>query len=235
MADDAHRTIEQLFESHELTARVGRPETQTFEAKGASPYDLDTASGRYELAKDVSAIANAEGGFLVVGLTTEKSAIEALDKVSALDLIAEAAFPADQIGGLLREYVVPRISGVQIGWVADQLTPDRGVGVIQVPRQSDDSKPFLIARVVDGDEEVKQVVFGYCVRIGADVAPYDVIRLQRSMKQGMNSIAQRLEAIEQKLAVLLEAPEPVAIADNADAALEQGTLLDERIRQILRS
>ena len=69
------RTIEsiaQLLATRNLSEFVGLKEDQWFDAKKAPAYDLATAPGRFELAKDVSSFANASGGHLFLGLTAER-------------------------------------------------------------------------------------------------------------------------------------------------------------------
>jgi len=66
--------IKVILDTRQFDQLIGREEDAWFEAKQRSPYDLTPPTGRYELAKDVSAFANADGGLLVVGLTTTRVA-----------------------------------------------------------------------------------------------------------------------------------------------------------------
>ena len=56
-----------LLEARRFARLIGEAEAVSLEVK-QEPYDLDAAAGRYELAKDVSALANSGGGHLLVGL-----------------------------------------------------------------------------------------------------------------------------------------------------------------------
>jgi hypothetical protein len=76
------------------------PEDLFLEVKGMVPYDLTTPSGRFQLAKDVSAFANAEGGHLLIGFIHEKLPTQRIDQIKELQLFASTdqpplrAFPA---------------------------------------------------------------------------------------------------------------------------------------------
>jgi hypothetical protein len=62
---DSESAAARIIASGALGELVGLEEAVDFEAK-SELYDLDTPGGRYELAKDVSAFANASGGCLVI-------------------------------------------------------------------------------------------------------------------------------------------------------------------------
>lgn len=206
-------------------------ENAVLEAKAARAYDLDSAAGQYELAKDVSAFANSQGGHLIFGLITERSASEQVDIIARLEPMAMTDFPSRQIEGLIREYVVPTIAGLSVQWIAHSPPNELGLGIVTVPPQPDDAKPFLTARVVDTHVRLKQIVFGYCRRIGADSLPHDVHQLLKTMRQGMNSTAQRLSAIEAKLNALLESA--ALTAEVPHSVAEANALLADRIQRIM--
>lgn len=205
MSNPVWQSITDLLASRALANFVGVREGLFLEVKGSSPYDFTHAEARYELAKDVTALANADGGWLLIGLTTTRLAAEAADEITALDLVAREAFPESQIRGMLKEYVYPGVVNLEMKWLEDVGGDGLGIGVIHVPPQSDDRKPFLIAKVVEEGDHLKQVVFGFAKRVGADSIPYAVDQMHRAMKVGMHSTAQRLTGIDEKLDRLLEA------------------------------
>jgi hypothetical protein len=209
---------------------LGLPENELFEAKGATAYDLGTPAGRYELAKDVSSFANSQGGWLVIGLATERAPDEPVDIVSALELVAETAYPVSMLEGMLQEYVLPRIAGLTISWVAQGAHAPLGVVAIQVPPQPEDTKPFIIAKVVEEGERVKQIVFGYVRRIGADSMPHGADQIRVAMQRGMGSLAQRLSSMDKKLNILLEGGSPPSTT--VGPASESVALLEQRLRRI---
>jgi predicted HTH transcriptional regulator len=207
--------VEKTLAERKFAALRGVREGEFFEAKGAKPYDFATPDGRYELAKDVSALANASGGWLIVGLKTTPLATEAADAVSSLDLIPEPDFDAARIKGLLNDHVHPSIAGLGVYWAADAENPGLGAGVIHVPEQKVDSKPFLITRVVEDGVHVKGIVFGYARRMRADSTPHTAAQLHQAMRVGMNTTAQRLTSLEEKVDKVLDLLVGGAVASGA--------------------
>ena len=84
---DIHYVTRAVLASGAFSEFIGRKEDLHFEAKDAKPHDLGLPSGRFELAKDVSAFANADGGYLVVGLEHERLPAEDVEQVRGLELI----------------------------------------------------------------------------------------------------------------------------------------------------
>lgn len=197
--------VEQVLSAERDFAKfIGLREDGVFEAKGSAPYDFSKLDAQYELAKDVSSFANAEGGWIVVGLTTKKLETEPVDVVTALDLLAETAFPAVALAGRVNELIEPPISGLDVRWLANATSPNLGLGVIRIPPQPEVLKPFLIKRIVEDGALVRGIVFGYAMRIGASSIPFTVKELRRAMQKGMSPDAERLTRIEEKLDQVLE-------------------------------
>src|SRR5439155_17792097 len=132
--------------------------------------DFTQAFGRWELAKDVASFANSDGGFIIIGLAHERLAGQDMDRVSALDLIEESVFEAHRYESIVREYVDRKISGLQARWIEHKSSPGRGVGVIHIPPQSNDAKPFLLKQL-DESGQTHQLVFGIVSRKGAHSVP----------------------------------------------------------------
>src|SRR5262245_1703642 len=80
-------TVAAILAERNLAALQGLREDQWFDAKRAPAYDLMTSAGRFELAKDVSSFANAEGGHIVIGLTTAVVPDEQTEQVNGLELL----------------------------------------------------------------------------------------------------------------------------------------------------
>lgn len=235
MRSDSWLAVEEAVKSRQLDGLIGLSEDLHFEAKSAEGYDLSMAEGQYELSKDVSALANAEGGWLLIGLVTQRATSEPIDSVAKLDLLEEANFPQAKILGLLKEYVYPSIGGLTVDWCEDVTREGLGIGVVHVPKQPEDKKPFLIAKVVEDGERMKQIVFGYMRRVSDDAIPYTVAQLQNTMKQGMNSTALRLTSIEEKVSLLLE--REVVVRETKQAGSLEGlrSLMTMRIDSLLKS
>jgi len=195
--------IKEILESSRLSDFIGLKEDIHFEAKGKSGYDLDSPNGRYELAKDVSSLANAEGGYLIIGLETAPLTEENTDKVKELDLLPEKKFDRQRYEAILREYIHPRISDLKVKWIQDINSPKKGIGYVHVPPQHQDNKYFLIKREFDENESIRQIVFGIAERKGSSNQPLTIKELHKTVKNGKSEMAQRLTRIEEKIDLLL--------------------------------
>jgi hypothetical protein len=196
--------IAEIVSSRELRHFVGLKEDLFFEAKRARPYDLDTAKGRYELVKDVSAFANAGGGYLVMGLTTETILAENTDEVAGLDLLRYEDFPAGQIRGVLRELLFPRERDFEIRWVESIESTALGVGYVYVPPQDEARKPYLMGGILVEGQEVGEIIFGMAIRSGSSAEPVSLRTLQGWVNRGRASLEARIANIENGIAILLQ-------------------------------
>lgn len=196
--------IRAILESGDFGAFKNLRESQWFDAKGRKPYDLDQPADRYELAKDVCAFCNADGGYLVIGLQHEPILEEDTQRVSGVELFGADELDLATYRGVVREYVYPEIKGLAVDWVAARTDPSVGVAYVCVPQQSVDSMPFLIKNVVEKGQRLKHIVFGMSRRVGAASVPLTVDELHRRVKHGMNTVAERLTSIEQKLDEILQ-------------------------------
>jgi predicted HTH transcriptional regulator len=198
--------IEKIIKSGQLSKMIDLEEDAYFEAKGGNPYNLETEKGRYELAKDVSAFANAEGGFLIIGLETKPLTEKNTDKVNGLDCIPKEKFDSKKYEGIIRKYIYPEISKLEVKWVENKDNSGNGIGCVWVPQQNLDRKFFLINKVVEKDEKdpIKQIVFGIAQRKGSSNEPLSIKDLHKKIQYGMNTIAQRLTGIENKIDSLID-------------------------------
>lgn len=216
--------IAQILAKGDLAGLVGLEESPHLEAKQA-PYDLDEARARFELAKDVVAMANAEGGYLLIGPRTERAVDSDADVIVGFEPFAPASFSPARYEGVIKEYVHPPVRGLQVAVAGDPA--GRAIGVIAVPQQGPDDRPFLIARVMDGDETLKGIVVGYVERRGGHNEPLRPSELQARFRKGSDTVAQHLARLEEKVDQLI---------DSATSPSERSTfrrdLLRERISQI---
>lgn len=218
-----------ILTARNLAALQGLKEDQWFDAKRAPGYDLATPAGRFELAKDVSSFANAEGGHIIVGLTTAVVPEEQTEQVNGLELLPQAAFNIGTIDGLLGEYLHPRVQGLNVAWVEDAASAGQGVGVILIPPMDHDKRFVLMKRVLDADTPLPQIVFGIAVRRGSNSIPLTVEQLHRICQEGRSSVPERLARIEAKLDSYTRDRAPEA-ADHRAAYAEEA---QNRVRRIL--
>lgn len=74
---------------HRAQELAGTAENSWLDFK-TTPYAINTDKGKFELAKDVAALANAQGGLLVCGARTAARTTEAKDVVEELTAFPEA-------------------------------------------------------------------------------------------------------------------------------------------------
>jgi hypothetical protein len=223
-------TIKAILDSHQFNNLIGQDEDTWFEAKGNNPYDFATPVGRYELAKDVSAFANAEGGILIVGLTTALVTELRTERVTALDLCIQADFDVARYLGVIKEYVHPPIEDLNVYWIPVNAEATQGLGIIEIPVQSAKSKYFLIAKVVESGAQIKQIVFGLAKRTNSSNDPLNVAELYRHMQDGKRTVPQTLARLEEKIDGLIQSQAHSAIPhQNPDELYAERTarLLEE--------
>jgi len=191
--------IAALLNARHLRGFLGLKEDQWFDAKRTPGYDLATAAGRFELAKDVSSFANAEGGHIVVGLTTADVPEEQTEQVNGLELLTEAALNIGAIQGVLNEYLHPRLQTVTVAWVEDEAGAGEGLGIIRIPPLDHDKRFVLMKRILEADTPLPHIVFGIAVRHGSNSIPFTVEQLYRICQEGRSSVPERLARIEAKL------------------------------------
>ena len=77
--------------NHALEEFIGMAESDEFESRKVTGIRtiLNSKEDIYELAKDVSSLANENGGFLIIGLRTAQLETDKIDRVSTLDLFPE--------------------------------------------------------------------------------------------------------------------------------------------------
>jgi predicted HTH transcriptional regulator len=219
--------IRRALEDRQFERLVGLDEDNWFEAKQSAGYKLDTPSGRYELAKDVCAFANSDGGFLLVGLNTDRLIEQNTDRVVSLDLCARANFDSSRYEGIIREYVHPEIANLQVRWIPAASQSDVGLGVIEIPPQESERKYFLTARVVEDAQTLRQIVFGLSRRNKSGNDPLSIKEVYEMMQKGKSTTSQQLGRIEEKVDALITRS---AAAVPAESSSQQ---LDRRIEDLL--
>ena len=232
--DDTSALIEAALTARDWAMLIGRVEDGVFEAKGPKPYDFARPQAQYQLAKDASAFANADGGWIIVGLKHGRVSDRAVDVVEDLDLLAAGDFPADELKGRMRDFVRPDIAGLGVYWVENAGTPGMGVGVIHIPRQDADRKPYLIYHVIESDTKLDHIVFGYAERVGDASSPLSFEQIQHRMKTGMTSQAQRLTRMESQLGRIEGAVQSIREpATGGSAPVDDYARLRERMKRLL--
>jgi predicted HTH transcriptional regulator len=201
-----------VLESGEFGRFVGVEEDLEVEFKG-EPYQLDVDSEKFELAKDTSALANARGGVLVIGIKTKRHAESPADvgdeiRLLTRDLVDEARY-LDVIG----DRIYPRIEGVRVRFFESATEADRGFVAIDVPPQEDRQKYFLIHRPIGEEGKTPGWLVGVAIRSFGRVDEQRIGELHTLVNAGLN-VSQQLTEIQAAVARLHDRPEPEPAADS---------------------
>lgn len=99
----------------EFLQLIGTIEDECLEAKEA-PYTLGVTRQKQELAKDVSAMANADGGVILLGFRTARDPKTAGDRIIEVRPFPCDLLNADQYRKVLGEWVYPTTVPMLPAW-----------------------------------------------------------------------------------------------------------------------
>src|SRR5208282_3374288 len=121
-------------------------ENEFFEAKG-EPWALDTELGKFQFAKDVTAMANWRGGIILVGIAASGSLTHRRDEVLEKQrYLPESLTPGDRYMHILGDWVYPVPEGFDIRWYTYAKDPSRGIISVHIPNQNEELRPFFVKR-----------------------------------------------------------------------------------------
>lgn len=144
--------VEALLDAGDEAALLGESETEHLDFK-EQPYVLNTDKGKWELAKDVAALANSGGGCLVIGVSTDVPPDSEDEVAGAIKPFPQERFDVQQVRAALdaASGVYPVIKGVAIRKFS--RAGDKALALVRVPPQAEDDQPFMTVRMVEGDEK----------------------------------------------------------------------------------
>ncbi|MFF4547432.1 helix-turn-helix domain-containing protein [Streptomyces sp. NPDC001406] len=171
-------TLSQAALHGQWNCLLGLPETSWLDVK-SSIYNLDQAGPRAELCKDVAAMANAQGGLLLIGLRTEL--VDGREVISELKPVPQRLVDQGRHRKILMEQVRPPVRDLRIEWVPCQK--DSGVLVLHIPPQPSADKPFVVPATDPKGREGVAVP----VRSGDDTSWLKPAELQRLLALGWSS------------------------------------------------
>lgn len=227
-----HSLRTQLLDGR-LQAVVGLAEGTRLEFKGA-PYALSQGEHiHYELAKDVSAFANASGGLLVLGVATALNPDHRGEEASEIRPFTRSLIDTNQYQQILRSWIYPSLEGVEIQWLTDGVDPDRGLACIYVPEQAE--KPYVLIKGFTPEGKKLGTLIGLYKRVRDVMEELKAPQLQTLLQNGLRFdqlIQQRFEGLEAQLKQLTMPPAPVAHAPSTTPSVPD--LLASRVNDAIR-
>ncbi len=178
MPDDVVASIEAGNED----LLIGEPETEHVDFK-EQPYLLATDKGKWELAKDVAALANSGGGCLVIGVATTTPADREEEIASEIKPFPVAMVDLQQMRTTIdaASGVYPVLKRVDIRRF--DRTGGKALAVVRVPEQDEDDLPFMVVRMVEGNEK-RGVGVGVPLRSGPHTFWVPPGQLHRDLSDG---------------------------------------------------
>lgn len=192
--------ISEILESQEFEKLIGEFENEFLECK-SQPYRLDTNKSKRELGKDVSSMANSEGGYILIGVKTKSSMSHQGDQISEICPFKRELINTDQYYHVIESWVYPQIADLLLSWVTIEEEDEKGILIVEVPMQAEEIRPFLITNTLDEDKKV-EIMFGYVERKRDNIKPTTAADIQRTLKDGLNfqtQINERFDSIEAML------------------------------------
>jgi len=197
------KKLELIIKDGDFNKLKNESECEFFDCK-RDVYDLKNSIKKYELAKDVSAFANASGGFILIGIETRKSEKSFYDEIIALHPFKENVCNPKQYIDIISDWIYPKLRGVEVRWYPTKENPSRGIFVIKIPVQPGINKPFLIKRTIQDTGKICEVLFGYSERKQESNEPKTVVELHQILRDGLN-LAPSLQSMEAAIQELSKA------------------------------
>ena len=177
-------------------ALLGTSEHDAVECK-AAPYRINEERERSELAKDVSGLANASGGLILIGVGTRREEATREDIIRSVSPFARNLIDVEQYHQILASIVYPPLQNVQFRWFDSGFGDGRGTIAAVVPPQP--AKPYLVATTFNEAGRRVEALVGYFERRRAGVEHMSVQRLQTLLRDGSRfdeMLRDRLDDIE---------------------------------------
>jgi hypothetical protein len=141
------------------SALVGQPESEWLDVK-KQVWPLGTPEGKAEAAKDVSALANAAGGIMLIPGKTEYA--NGREVISEVGELPSQLVNLTQIRDVLRQWVFPPLPDLVTEFV--ETSPGRGRLLVSVGAHRPENWPHLV--VGDPQAEFPKQAFSAWVRDG---------------------------------------------------------------------
>ncbi len=211
---------------------IGAVENEQVECKSA-PYQVQKDVAKQELAKDVSGLANADGGVILIGVKTHKNPSHFGDEIIEIHPFSRSLINQEQYQDILQSWIYPSLQQVDVRWFPSAADQGRGIVAILVPNQPLAERPFLVTKTLNNDEgKLIETVFGYFERKRAKVNHLSVQQLHLLVREGRraDSLNRQYEDLQGTLQQIL-----ARLVQGEQLSLQKADsdLLQERVDQAL--
>lgn len=212
------RTHDQILEplqSQKPEDMLGWFEGEELECK-REPYRLTHDDQKLELAKDVSGLANAGGGVLLIGMATVKDPAHGDDRISEVVPFPRNLFDAQQYHDTISAWTWPSLDNVVIRPYPVPGRPDHLLAAIVVAPIPAEHWPVLVTRSLNATGRRVETLFGLFERKRSHTGHVDARQLQTFVRDGRRVDAllhEELAAIRAELAEGRERAPPASAID----------------------
>lgn len=155
---DRHVAVGLILGRH-APALVGQPESEWLDVK-RQPWSLATAAGKAEVAKDLSALANAAGGMILIPAKTQ--VVNGREVITEVGELPAERVDLTQIRDVLRRWVFPPLPDLVTEFV--ETSEGRGQLLVSVGVHRPENWPHLV--LSDPEAEFPVQAFSVWVRDG---------------------------------------------------------------------
>lgn len=196
--------IRSILDSGDFNKFIGAVEDAQLECKDA-PYQIKHDHQKQEFAKDISGLANADGGIILLGIKTDRHPTHFGDEITTVNPFVQSLVDPNQYHDILQSWIYPPLQQVEIRWFPSADDKEKGIIAIHIPSQATTRRPFLITRTIDSRDKRIEVVFGYVERRRDNVPPTSVQELHSLIRDGLqfDSLNQKYDHIQETLQQLL--------------------------------
>ena len=204
----------------------GTPEGDWIDFK-QSHYWLAEKRHRIELAKDVSGFANAGGGVIVIGVETQRLPNQHLEVASKLTTVRMEMLNSSQIRDVLRQYVYPRIVGLECSIFP--VSEGTGVLVIEIPKQDSEDRPFIVTEGTSEEGEHYGNMFGWFQREGDSTPPALPSSIHDLLRDGFRLRRMLSDSTSQPATLALGSAVPDALSEEKRRARAEEDAVDLQV------
>ena len=202
-------SVTDLFEAlgRDPEELIGLLESEWLEFK-KEPYFLDDANHKFEVAKDVSAMANAGEGVIVIGVDTALGASSRREVATALRPVAKGVIDAKRLQETIHSWVWPRLD-VEIRSHPVRENPGE-LWTLRIARQRERDLPFMVAREYLTPGKISRLAFAIYERHSSENVPYSPQQVHQWVRHGFSAEAEPAVAVpdsslgEQAAAILAD-------------------------------